>query len=362
MDFLLSTTEPARKKEQHLTFADRVVIQTCLHDKWSIRKIARELRCAPNTVRNEMKHGKVLLGGGRKVGYRAVVGQETYEAARKHCGRRCRALECGSFLDYVEQMFYDKYWPLDACFWHALRSHKFPRSKMVCTKTLYNYVTLRLLDPIKRIELPLCVRRRNKSHGTRKRKKKLGRSIEERDASVKERQEVGHWECIVDSIAPSQLPFEIRKGIELVARIKRLVVLSVRAFHLAVVPWRVGAYLLVLDAIFPKLLPGPRFVVLGTFCEALGELGATICLHLADGKGECIHKLLQELRGGKGALFLERAQAAQPRAFVDRSILLVKPQPDPKHDQPVMGPSSAHVSDERILGFRVLVWMVVRTA
>ena len=91
------------------------------------------------------------------------------------------------------------------------------------------------------------------------------------------------------------------------ARIKRLVVLSVRAFHLAVVPWRVGAYLLVLDAIFPKLLPGPRFVVLGTFCEALGELGATICLHLADGKGECIHKLLQELRGGKGALFLERA-------------------------------------------------------
>ena len=146
------------------------------------------------------------------------------------------------------------------------------------------------------------------------------------------------------------------------ARIKRLVVLSVRAFHLAVVPWRAGAYLLVLDAIFPKLLPGPRFVVLGTFCEALGELGATICLHLADGKGECIHKLLQELRGGKGALFLERAQAAQPRAFVDRSILLVKPQPDPKHDQPVMGPSSAHVSDERILGLCVLVWMVVRTA
>ena len=32
MDFLLSATEPARKKEQHLTFADRVVIQTRLRD------------------------------------------------------------------------------------------------------------------------------------------------------------------------------------------------------------------------------------------------------------------------------------------------------------------------------------------
>ena len=145
------------------------------------------------------------------------------------------------------------------------------------------------------------------------------------------------------------------------ARIELLVVLSVRASHLAVVPWRVGAYLLVLYAIFPKLLPGPRFVVLGVFCEALGELGATICLHLANGKGECLHELLQELRGGKGALFLERAQAAQLRAFVDRSIL-AKPQPDPKHDQLVMEPSSAHVSDERILGLCVLVWMVVRTA
>ncbi|MFC2639008.1 MAG: helix-turn-helix domain-containing protein, partial [Mitsuokella sp.] len=55
MDFLLSTTEPARKKGQHLTFADRVVIQTRLRDKWSIRRIARELGCAPNTVRNEME-------------------------------------------------------------------------------------------------------------------------------------------------------------------------------------------------------------------------------------------------------------------------------------------------------------------
>ena len=97
-----------------------------------------------------MERGKVLLGGGRKVGYRTVVGQETYEAARKHCGRHRRALECGSFLDYVEQMFYEKHWFLDACFGHAIRSHKFPRQKMVCTKTLYNYVTLGLLGPIKR--------------------------------------------------------------------------------------------------------------------------------------------------------------------------------------------------------------------
>ncbi|WP_298595410.1 helix-turn-helix domain-containing protein [uncultured Mitsuokella sp.] len=148
--FLTVYHRTSTKKGQHLTFADRVVIQTRLRDKWSIRRIARELGCAPNTVRNEMERGKVLLEGRRRLGYRAIVGQETYEAARKHCGRHRRALECGSFLDYVEQMFYEKHWFLDACFGHALRSHKFPRQKMVCTKTLYNYVTLGLLGPIKR--------------------------------------------------------------------------------------------------------------------------------------------------------------------------------------------------------------------
>ncbi len=148
--FLTVYHRASTKKGQHLTFADRVVIQTRLRDKWSIRRIARELGCAPNTVRNEMERGKVLLGGRRRLGYRAIVGQETYEAARKHCGRHRRALECGSFLDHVEQMFYEKHWFLDACFGHAIRSHKFPRQKMVCTKTLYNYVTLGLLGPIKR--------------------------------------------------------------------------------------------------------------------------------------------------------------------------------------------------------------------
>ena len=48
-----------------------------------IRRIARELNCSPNTVRNELERGKVLLYNGRKTGYRATIGQDTYDAARK---------------------------------------------------------------------------------------------------------------------------------------------------------------------------------------------------------------------------------------------------------------------------------------
>ena len=46
------TTDTLRKKGAHLTFEERVIIQTRLRDKQSYRSIAREIGCCVNTVRN----------------------------------------------------------------------------------------------------------------------------------------------------------------------------------------------------------------------------------------------------------------------------------------------------------------------
>ncbi len=53
------TTNPSHQKGKHLSFEERVVIQTRLRDGWSLRKIAREIVCAVNTVSNEISRGKV---------------------------------------------------------------------------------------------------------------------------------------------------------------------------------------------------------------------------------------------------------------------------------------------------------------
>lgn len=82
------TTNPLHKKGKHLNFEERVVIQTRLRDGWSFRKIAREIGCAVNTVRNEYSRGKVLLYNGKIVRYRAEDGQAKYEANRENCGRK----------------------------------------------------------------------------------------------------------------------------------------------------------------------------------------------------------------------------------------------------------------------------------
>ena len=54
MDHLHSTTTEHRK-EQHLSFEHRVLMQTRLKDGWSTNRIAEEISCALNTVRNEIK-------------------------------------------------------------------------------------------------------------------------------------------------------------------------------------------------------------------------------------------------------------------------------------------------------------------
>ncbi len=68
---------------------------------------------------------------------------------------------------------------------------------MVCTKTLYNYVSLGLL-PIKNIDLPEKLKRHTSDKHATDAKRKLGKNIEERPESVELRNEFGHWE--IDSV------------------------------------------------------------------------------------------------------------------------------------------------------------------
>lgn len=192
MDQTHSTTEE-RKRGKHLTYEDRVLISLRLGDGWSVIKIAKELNCAPNTVRNEIKRGTISLYNGSVKRYKPKVGQALYEEHRLHCGRCCDYLAKSEFIAYVEKHFREDNWSLDACFGRALRDGKFPRQQMVCTKTLYRYVDLGLFS-IHNIDLPEKTRRSVKQARIRKNKKILGRSIEERPAEIAARKEFGHWE------------------------------------------------------------------------------------------------------------------------------------------------------------------------
>lgn len=136
MDQLNSTTQ--RQKGKHLSFKERVIIQTRLNDKHSPNKIAAELGCSPNTARNEIKRGTVYLYNGKVTRYKAKAGQKAYEDNRANSCRRCEYINKLEFIAHVENSFFELGISIDACVSEAMEKGNFPREQMLCTKTIDN--------------------------------------------------------------------------------------------------------------------------------------------------------------------------------------------------------------------------------
>lgn len=198
MDTQDYTTEHC--KGQHLLEEERHEIEVRRKDGWSIYKIAKHLGRPYNTIKNEIARGTVQLYQGKVSRYKAKAGEQQYQENRRNSRRQYKRLKVSSFIKHVEEKFEDG-WSLDACVGEALRSGKFRRDQIVCTKTLYNYVDSGLIG-IKNIDLPKKLKRNTKKGKVRKNKRILGDSIELRPESVELRKEFGHWE--VDTVVGSK--------------------------------------------------------------------------------------------------------------------------------------------------------------
>ncbi|MGL5244050.1 MAG: IS30 family transposase [Sarcina sp.] len=183
------------RKNKHLNFEERMIIQIRLQDGFTPYKIAKELKRSMNTISNEIRRGtisQIKQGKSIKV-YLADVGETIYKKHRLNSCRTFKCLECSNFINYVVNKMKHDSWSPDACVGFVLSTNMFKRSEIVCTKTLYNYINIDLLS-VKNIDLPLKLRRNNKSVRVKNHKKKLGKSIEERPNHINSREEFGHWE------------------------------------------------------------------------------------------------------------------------------------------------------------------------
>lgn len=193
MDYPNNNTEP--RKNKHLNFEERMLIQLSIKDGFSPYKIAKELKRPINTILNEIRRGtttQVKQGKYVEV-YLADTGEAVYKKHRINCCRTFKRLECSDFINYTVDKIKNHSWSPDACVGEAIATGRFNLSQMVCTKTLYNHIYLGLLD-IKNTDLPMKLRRNTKSTRVKKHKKKLGSSISDRPIEINTRDEFGHWE------------------------------------------------------------------------------------------------------------------------------------------------------------------------
>jgi len=187
------------RKNKHLNYDERMLIQIRLKDGYTRYRIAKELNRPINTISNEIKRGTTTqIKGGKTIQiYLAETGQTIYKKSRLNSCCSSKFVKCSTFINYAVSTMRNKSWSPDACVGEALLSKRFERSEIVCAKTLYNYIDLGLLA-IKNTDLPMKLRRSTKSVRVKKNKKILGNSIENRPPEVETREEAGHWE--IDSV------------------------------------------------------------------------------------------------------------------------------------------------------------------
>ena len=187
------TLEHVRNK--HLTICERTLIQLRLKDGHTVYSIAKEIGCAYNTVKNEIRRGSKQMYRSRRLCYRAETGQEKYKANRANCHRTGKFRKCAEFINRIEDNFSSplKKWSVDASSGRLRTERIFTKKNSVCTKTLYNWIHKGLIE-VRVSDLPESLKRKKHDKKNRTGKMRLGASIESRPAEVETRKTFGHWE------------------------------------------------------------------------------------------------------------------------------------------------------------------------
>jgi len=168
-------------------------------------EIARALYRDKSTIKREIRRGSVeqretIQSTSKKTDiplerkvmkYFAEVGERRHNEAHQRSGAKNKMAQCGELIAFAEEKILgEEKWSPDAVLGYAGRHNLFCHT--VCTKTMYNWIDAGLLK-VKNIDLLLKVRRKpSKPH--RERKRRLGKSIDERPKEAEAREEFGHWE------------------------------------------------------------------------------------------------------------------------------------------------------------------------
>ena len=186
-----------KKEKKHLKEKDRYQIEALLKAKKKPKEIAKIIGSSRRTIEREIKRGSVtqLTSEYEYVTvYKADAGQRLHEEKAQNKGRPLKIGYAHEYAQRITELITLETYSPDAA--NAQYAKENGGKKVVCTKTLYNYIRSELFYGLGEEALPRGKRR--SGHTVRHRRVALnnptGTSIEERTAEINERQEEGHWE------------------------------------------------------------------------------------------------------------------------------------------------------------------------
>jgi transposase, IS30 family len=187
------------KKYEHLSLRERIKLEAYIESKKEVKEIAQLLSRDKSTIYREIKRGTVIRlqsDLSEKLAYRAHVGQADYIRLGKNKERSLKIGKDHELEEHIRQRLQEDRYSPDAIIGEIrVRELKFER--LICTKTLYNYIEKGIFAGISNKDLwekKKRKKRRYKFVGRISYTNRLGRSIEDRPAKIDTREEYGHWE------------------------------------------------------------------------------------------------------------------------------------------------------------------------
>src|SRR5690625_5258490 len=183
-----------RRKFTHLTEIERGQIAAYLDEDLFMNEIGRRVGRNVSTISREIRRGTVEQIDTNRKPYKRYfpdVGARVYEENRKNCRAHETVMKAWEFTSFVEEKILEDKWSPDVAIGYAKRHDKFEYVPSI--KTVYNWIDEGRLSVIN-MDLAMKLRRSTKKRKSRKHKKVLGTSIEERPDHIETREEFGHWE------------------------------------------------------------------------------------------------------------------------------------------------------------------------
>ena len=199
-----------KRKWKAIDEKERYNIELLLKQGYKVKDIAQALNRDRRTIERELKRGMVTkkienpyLSRNPKVPdyiekifYSAKVANKNAEWMQTGKGRKLKMLKDKELFKHIEKKIADDNYAPDAVI-GEIKEKALSFSTMICTKTVYNMIDRGDFCRITNQNLPI---KRNKTYRTVKKICRVaknnitGRSIEERDSKINNREEIGHWE------------------------------------------------------------------------------------------------------------------------------------------------------------------------
>lgn len=192
------------KRFKHLSFTQRIQIETLYKRGIPVKEIAEEIGVCFKTVYNELKRGeydhKTYIStdciGEKKYKfiktYSSNIAEDKYHKNMSRHGVDIKLGKDYAFANYIEnKIVNEKYTPLAVL--GEIKAKGLTFDTTICVQTLYNYIHKGVFLNLSTKDLPLGTRIKKKRRLVIK-KAPSGTSIEQRPQTVAERSEFGHWE------------------------------------------------------------------------------------------------------------------------------------------------------------------------